>query len=165
MSPPVWQSGLGEERVDLAAASTTALSGRILEGQHVLPVRVYFEDTDFSGRVYHTRYLQFMERGRSDYLRLLGIHHRELAESGQAFAVRHMEIDFHKPAAIDDVLTVRTATAGMTGARVRLRQEVLKDGEVLVAATVTVALIGPRGRPVKLPAPVREALAGAAPRA
>lgn len=141
------------------------LSGEIVDGCHILQVRVYFEDTDFSGRVYHARYLQFMERGRSDYLRLLGIHHRELGERGQAFAVRHMEIDFLKPASIDDVLTVRTSLAGMTGARVLLRQEVLRHEEVLVAAMVTVALIGPAGRPAKLPAPVRKALAGAAPHA
>jgi acyl-CoA thioester hydrolase len=141
------------------------LSGEIVDGVHILQVRVYFEDTDFSGRVYHARYLQFMERGRSDYLRLLGIHHRELAERGQAFAVRHMEIDFLKPASIDDVLTVRTATAGMTGARITLRQEVLKDGEVLIHATVTAVLVGPAGRPLKLPSPVREALAGGARRA
>jgi acyl-CoA thioester hydrolase len=141
------------------------LSGEIVDGVHILPVRVYFEDTDFSGRVYHARYLQFMERGRSDYLRLLGIHHRELAERGQAFAVRHMEIDFLKPASIDDVLTVRTATAGMTGARVKLRQEVLRDGEPLIHATVTAVLVGPAGRPLKLPPPIREALAGSVGRA
>ena len=89
-------------------------------GGHELLQRVYFEDTDFSGRVYHARYLHFMERGRSDYLRLLGIHHRELAAEGLAFAVRRMEIDFLRPAAIDDVLTIRTAALGVGGARIVL---------------------------------------------
>jgi len=81
------------------------ISGRLTDGGHELQQRVYFEDTDFSGRVYHARYLHFMERGRSDYLRLLGIHHRALAADGLAFAVRHLEIDFLEPAGIDDDLT------------------------------------------------------------
>ena len=94
-----------------------ALAGKINCGQHELSQRVYFEDTDFTGRVYHARYLQFMERGRSDYLRLIGIHHRALAAEGRAFAVRHMALDFLKPASIDDVLTVRTATVSRRRAR------------------------------------------------
>jgi len=133
------------------------LAGRIEGDTHVLPVRVYFEDTDFSGRVYHARYLQFMERGRSDYLRLLGIHHRELAAEGRAFAVRHMAIDFLRPASIDDVVVVRTVTVGIQGARIVLRQEVSRGGEPLVAATVTVALVGPSGRPERLPPAIRAA--------
>ena len=80
------------------------LAGQIEGETHVLHIRIYFEDTDFSGRVYHARYLHFLERGRSDYLRLLGISHRELAVEGAAFAVRHMEIDFLKAAEIDDLV-------------------------------------------------------------
>jgi acyl-CoA thioester hydrolase len=136
-----------------------SISGRLTQAGHELPQRVYFEDTDFSGRVYHARYLHFMERGRSDYLRLIGIHHHALAAEGRVFAVRHMAIDFLKPATIDDVLTVRTSTVKATGARVVLRQEVRRGDEVLVAATVTVALVGARGRPVKLPPAARDALA------
>lgn len=135
------------------------LSGCLTDAGHELVQRVYFEDTDFSGRIYHARYLHFMERGRSDYLRLLGVHHRELAEEGLAFAVRHMAIDFLKPAAIDDVLTVRTAPVETRGARVVLAQEVHRGGETLIRATVTVALIGANGRAVRLPPPIREALA------
>ena len=127
---------------------------------HELVQRVYFEDTDFSGRVYHARYLHFMERGRSDYLRLLGIHHRELAKDGLAFAVRRMEIDFIRPAAIDDVLTILTAPETVAGARIVLAQEIRRDAERLVAAQVTVVLVGPGGRPMRLPAQVR-ALFGA----
>jgi acyl-CoA thioester hydrolase len=100
-----------------------------------------------------------MERGRSDYLRLLGIHHRDLAEKGLAFAVRRMQIDFLRPAAIDDVLTVLTATEETSGARVVLRQEILRGDERLVAATVTVALIGPKGRALRLPSVVLAAFA------
>lgn len=135
------------------------LAGRLTDDGHELLQRVYFEDTDFSGRVYHARYLHFMERGRSDYLRLLGIHHRELAEKGLSFAVSHMTIDFLEPASIDDVLTVRTSTRETGGARIVLRQEIFRDGERLVAATVTVALIGPEGRVVRVPPAIRAALA------
>jgi acyl-CoA thioester hydrolase len=121
--------------------------------------RVYFEDTDFSGRVYHARYLHFMERGRSDYLRLLGIHHRELAAEGLSFAVSHMDIDFLKAAGIDDVLAVRTIARQITGARIVLKQEILRGEEPLIKAIVTVALLGEKGRAVRLPADVRAAFA------
>lgn len=139
-------------------------SGRLTEGGHELVQRVYFEDTDFSGRVYHARYLHFMERGRSDYLRLLGIHHRELAANGMAFVVSHMEIDFLKSASIDDAILVHTAPAQASGARLVLAQEVRRESERLIGATVTVVLVGPGGRVMRLPATLRAAfgsLAGA----
>jgi acyl-CoA thioester hydrolase len=123
--------------------------------------RVYFEDTDFSGRVYHARYLHFMERGRSDYLRLLGIHHRELAAGGLAFAVRRMEIDFLRPASIDDLLLITTTTRDTRGARVVLHQEILRVEERLITALVTIALIGPGGRPLRLPPTIYAAFGGA----
>jgi acyl-CoA thioester hydrolase len=135
------------------------LAGRLIGAVHELRQRVYFEDTDFSGRVYHARYLHFMERGRSDYLRLLGIHHRELADEGLTFAVRHMEIDFVRPASIDDVLTINTRPAQLGGARIKLRQEISRDGGCLVTAAVTVALIGPGGRALRLPPAIRAAFA------
>lgn len=138
---------------------STAIAGRLTGAGHELVQRVYFEDTDFSGRVYHARYLHFMERGRSDFLRLLGVHHRALAAEGLAFAVRHMEIDFVKPAAIDDVLTIRTVAVETRGARIILAQDVLRGEEHLTAARVTVALIGANGRAARLPAAVREAFA------
>jgi acyl-CoA thioester hydrolase len=134
-----------------------ALAGRLTESGHELVQRVYFEDTDFSGRVYHARYLHFMERGRSDYLRLLGIHHRELAQDGLAFAVRQMEIDFIEPASIDDVLTVRTERHAVSGARIVLDQKVLRGEACLAAARVTVALVGPGGRPLRIPPMIRAA--------
>ena len=135
-----------------------AIAGQLTETGHALSQRVYFEDTDFSGRVYHARYLHFMERGRSDYLRLLGVHHRALAEEGLAFAVRHMEIDFLKAASIDDVLTVRTTPSDVRGARVVLAQAVLNGDALLITASVTVALIGAGGRPERLPPMIRDAL-------
>lgn len=139
------------------------LAGRMEDQTHVLPVRVYYEDTDFSGVVYHASYLRFMERGRSDFLRLCGIHHSEL-DAGQAgerlaFAVRHMDIDFLKPARIDDVLEVRTRCAEARGARLVLEQEVRRGDEVLIAARVTAAVINAQGRPRRLPAELAAKLA------
>jgi acyl-CoA thioester hydrolase len=135
------------------------ISGRLSPDGHELQQRVYFEDTDFSGRVYHARYLRFMERGRSDFLRLLGIHHRELAAEGLSFAVSHIEIDFLRAAGIDDVLTVRTAVKEAMGACVVLSQEIHREDERLVEALVTVALLGVNGRVVRLPATMRAAFA------
>ena len=146
----------------IATPDRDMLAGRLTGEGHELTQRVYFEDTDFSGRVYHARYLHFMERGRSDYLRHLGIHHRELAKDGLAFAVRRMEIEFLKPASIDDILMIRTQTRDVGGARVHLHQEISRGEGLLVAAEVVVALVGPGGRPMRLPPSIRAAL-GAAP--
>ena len=136
------------------------LSGRLTGTGHELVQRVYFEDTDFSGRVYHARYLHFMERGRSDYLRLLGVHHGELAAHGLAFAVRHMAIDFLKGASIDDILTIHTAPSAVSGARMVLDQSISREREILVSATVTIVLIGVKGRPMRLPPAIRGLFAG-----
>jgi len=140
------------------------LAGRIEEKRHILPVRVYFEDTDFSGLVYHANYLRYCERGRSDFLRLLGIHHNELfaGEAGGeplAFAVKRMEIDFLRPARIDDVLQVATTTRDITGAALHLDQTVMRGNETLFTALVTAVLISPRGRPKRLPKDIRETFA------
>lgn len=140
------------------------LAGRLEAGRHVLPVRVYYEDTDFTGVVYHAAYLKFAERGRSDFLRLCGIHHNELASGTHGeplvFAVRHMEIDFHAPARIDDLLEVATQLREARGARIVLAQEVRREGMLLFAAAVTVAVISPEGRPRRLPEALAVRLAG-----
>jgi acyl-CoA thioester hydrolase len=133
-----------------------ALSGRLTSSGHELIQRVYFEDTDYSGRVYHARYLQFMERGRSDYMRLLGIHHRDLAEQGYAFAVRRMTIDFLGPASIDELLAVHTRISDATGARALLHQKVMRAEAPLVEAEVTVVLLSGK-RPVRFPPNIRGA--------
>lgn len=138
------------------------LAGRVEGKTHVLPVRVYFEDTDFTGLVYHANYLKFCERGRSDFVRLLGVHHRELidGEGGKepaAFVVRHMDIDFLKPARIDDVLEVRTQCAEIGGAVVTLLQEVMRDGAVLARLKVKVVLVSQSGKPMRLGVLVRSA--------
>ncbi|MBO6757862.1 MAG: tol-pal system-associated acyl-CoA thioesterase [Roseibium sp.] len=130
------------------------LAGRIQDGLHVLPVRVYYEDTDFTGIVYHGAFVRFFERGRSDMLRLAGIHHadlRDAGESGLAFAVRGMDLEFLKPATIDDVLTVHTRLVDHRGARIELAQEIRRGEEPIARAQVRVAVITMRGRPTRLP--------------
>jgi acyl-CoA thioester hydrolase len=125
------------------------------DGTHVMPVRVYYEDTDFSGIVYHANYLRFMERGRTNHLRLLGAGHRVLFETAQreapgfAFVVRSMSIEFLKPARMDDVLEVVTAPEQVKGASITLHQRVLRGNDALIEAHVRVAFVcGGRARPI-----------------
>lgn len=120
---------------------------------HRLTVRVYYEDTDFSGVVYHANYLRFFERGRTEYLRDRGVEQAALRDtSGQplAFAVRRIAIDFMRPARMDDLLTVVTSLAEITGASLRLDQTILRGGDVLASAEVQVVMVG-EGRPRRLP--------------
>lgn len=133
------------------------IAGRIVKGMHVLPVRVYYEDTDFSGAVYHANYLKFCERARSDALRLLGIHHGEL-EGQLGFVVRHMTCDFLKPARIDDLLLVDTRFIEVGGARLDIDQRIGRAGETIFKADLTIALVDARGRPKRIPADMRQAL-------
>lgn len=143
---------------------TASLDGEIRDGRHHMQVRVYYEDTDFTGIVYHANYLRFMERGRTNYLRLLGANHRELfAETeseapGFAFVVRSMALDYLKPARMDDILDIVTTPAEVKGASITLDQEVRRGAEVLVTASVRVAFVsGGRARPI--PKPLRLAMA------
>jgi len=137
-----------------------AIAGRIVDGRHLLPIRVYYEDTDFSGIVYHANYLKFCERGRSDLLRLLGIAHRELDRSRLAFAVRRMTCDFLKPARIDDLLEVVTRVIELGGARLELAQSVQRGDAMLFTAEITLALIDASGRPRRLPEALAVSLGG-----
>ena len=139
------------------------LDGEMRDGRHVLTVRVYYEDTDFTGIVYHANYLRYMERGRTNYLRLLGADHRALFEEtakeapGFAFVVRSMNIDFLKPARMDDVLEVFTEPQEVRGASITLRQRVMRGDELLVEASVRVAFISD-GRARPIPKPLRIAM-------
>jgi acyl-CoA thioester hydrolase len=133
----------------------TTLDGEIRRGRHVMSVRVYYEDTDFSGIVYHANYLRFMERGRTNHLRLLGAGHRALFEQareeapGFAFVVRSMQIEFLKSARMDDVLEIVTAPEEVKGASITLHQRVLRGDELLVEAHVRVAFVcDGRARPI-----------------
>ena len=140
-----------------------ALDGEIRNGRHVMPVRVYYEDTDFTGIVYHANYLRFMERGRSNYLRLLGANQRALfaqAEQeapGFAFVVRSMQIEFLKSARMDEVVDVMTEYQEIKGASIMLRQEVKRGDELLATAQVRVAFVS-NGRARPIPKPFRIAM-------
>lgn len=142
------------------------LAGRLVEEpagrRHILPVRVYFEDTDFSGLVYHGSYVRWCERGRSDFLRVLGGDHRRLIDgSGSsepaAFVVRRMSFDFRKPASIDEVLEVITRVKEVGAASLTLAQTVARAGTPLVEAEVTVVLISVSGKPLRISTTLREA--------
>ena len=135
-------------------------AGRIEGREHLLPVRVYYEDTDFTGVVYHANYLRYFERGRSDFLRLRGISHTELRARAEpiAFVVRHMDIDFAKAARVDDALIVRTRYDRQAGPRIMVGQRIERGGELVASASVQVVCIRLDGRPVKPPADVLAAL-------
>jgi acyl-CoA thioester hydrolase len=138
-----------------ADALTAGLSGKLTPFGHRIMARVYFADTDFSGVVYHARYLEFFERGRSDFLRLAGVHHTELADGKHGeklvWVVKRMEIDFRAPARIDDILTIDTRTEGISGARIFMAQQIKRDDAVLVEARVEAAIIAESGRPRRFP--------------
>ena len=118
---------------------------------HRFVVRIYYEDTDFSGNVYHAAYLKFMERARTEFLRERNVHHFELAKDGIAFAVSMLEISYLKPAHIDDMLEVVTEIKSAKGVRLILKQEIFCNEEILTSAVVTVVAIGANGRPIRFP--------------
>lgn len=131
----------------------------------MLPVRVYFEDTDFSGLVYHGSYVRWCERGRSDFLRLLGNDHKRLIDGSArsepaAFVVRRMSLDFRRPARIDEVLEVGTRVKEIGGASLTLTQEISRDGAVLFEAEVVVVLISVAGKPLRIAETLRAAVQG-----
>lgn len=147
---------------------TSGLDGYIRDGNHHhMQVRVYFEDTDFTGITYHANYLRFMERGRTNYLRLLGASHRDLFEEaktetpGFAFVVRSMRIDFFKPARMDDVLDIITIPVEVKGASIVLRQQCRRGDDLLVEAKVRVALVS-GGKAQRIPRALRLAMEGVA---
>ncbi len=146
-----------------ASQSWPDLAGRLVDGGHILPVRVYYEDTDFSGVVYHASYIRFLERGRTDYLRLSGIGHDALAKGAHgeplAFAVRRLTADYLKPARIDDLVEVETRTEAITGTRIQLAQAIRRDDTLLVRAEITVVMIGPDGGLRRIPKAVAARLA------
>jgi len=122
-----------------------------MDDTHHFKVRVYFEDTDFSGNVYHASYLKFFERGRTEWLRARGIHHSKLARDGLAFAVRKMEIGFEAAAGIDDELLVTTIVKTVSGARILLEQHIMRDDLLLTKAEVMIVVMNEQGRATRLP--------------
>ena len=144
-----------DDHQPMTAEQASALSGELTPFGHRLRARVYFADTDFSGVVYHARYLEFFERGRSDFLRLAGVHHTELMDGKHGekivWVVKRMEIDFRASARIDDILTVDTRTLDISGARIVMGQTISRDDALLVEARVEAAIIGETGRPRRFP--------------
>ena len=133
--------------------------GAIDAGVHHFPLRVYYEDTDAGGIVYHASYLRFVERARTEMLRCLGLDHGSLRQSeGLTFAVRRVEVDFRAPAVLDDQLVVRTQLSHLRGASIDLVQEVWRTERVLVDARIRLVLLDRHGRAARLPAPLRAAL-------
>ena len=114
-------------------------------------VRVFYEDTDFSGYVYHANYLKYCERARSDYLQVIGIDQNAMFAEGNAFVVRNMDCEFLRPARFEDVLDVETRLVEISGARFELAQVVRRGAEDIFKAKVTVAIIGAGGRPQRIP--------------
>jgi acyl-CoA thioester hydrolase len=135
------------------------LSGRLEGERHILPVRVYYEDTDFSGVVYHASYLRFLERGRTDFLRVAGVDQSTLHAEGEGliFAVRRMTIDFLKPARMDDILIIETRTEEVRGASLVITQSIRRGEETLLTADVRVAALA-GGRPARIPDALRAIL-------
>lgn len=134
--------------------------GTIIAGTHVFPLRVYYEDTDAGGVVYYANYLRYAERARSEMLRAVGIEQRALAESdGIAFAVSRCEVDYLRPARLDDTLEVVTGNIELEGASLWVDQVIRRGAEELVRMRVRVACVGDDGRPARLPARLRTALA------
>jgi acyl-CoA thioester hydrolase len=132
------------------------LSGHISDGKHVFHLRVYYEDTDFSGLVYHANYLKFCERARSDWLRVVGIDQTAMSDGSTHFVVRRMVCDFLKPAKFDDVLIIESQATELKGARFQMAQRILRGDEVVFTADVMVAIIDGRGRPMRVSADMAE---------
>ena len=134
-------------------------SGRIEGGVHVLPLRVYYEDTDAQGIVYYANWMRFLERGRTELLRLLGLQHSALRDDkGLNWVVRRCTIDYLKPARLDECIDIVTSCGELRGASLEMIQKARRGEELLVDAELLVACIGEDGRPVRLPLYVRTAL-------
>jgi acyl-CoA thioester hydrolase len=143
------------------SGQTQEPSGGWFEGKtYVFPLRVYYEDTDLSGFVYHASYLRFMERGRSEFLRIVGAGHAGMMEAPEplVWVVRRMDIGFLKPAKIEQALSVRTSVLELGGARMRLNQAVIRGEEPLVKAEVEVCIVTLDGRPRRVPDSTRKKL-------
>jgi len=143
-----------------AASRKSELANHLIAAGHEMEVRVYYEDTDFSGVVYHSNYLKYMERSRTEWLRLLDVFHTDLAKDDSAFAIHRMSLKFGPPAVIDDLLTVRTVLNKLTGARSFLRQEVWRGDTLIVGADVEIAFINHGGGAKRFPDDLRAKLEG-----
>ena len=123
---------------------------------YTLPIRIYYEDTDMAGIVYYANYLKFIERGRSEWVREIGMDQLKMKEEGIVFAVRRVEADYLGSAKLDDELIVETEVANVTAARLVMEQRVKRGEELLFHAMVTVVCMNESGQPVRLPANIRQ---------
>lgn len=142
-------------------SETDPSAGWLVGREHQLPVRIYYEDTDFTGVVYHANYLRYFERGRSDFFRVVGVSHSALLERPDpaAFTIVRMTIDFKRAARIDDALLVRTTYDRARGPRLFISQRITRGEELIATAEVEAACIDLRGRARKPPPGLAEALA------
>jgi acyl-CoA thioester hydrolase len=140
-------------------AALTPETGVIHGQRHMLPVRVYYEDTDAAGIVYYANYLKFAERGRTEMLRALGVEQERLrAETGMQFVMYEGEVKYRRPARLDDALVVETALIRLGAASVRMRQVIRRHDEEVALFTANVACTGPDGKPMRMPQQLRDAL-------
>ena len=131
---------------------TIHLDGSIRDGKHVMQVRVYYEDTDFTGIVYHANYLRFMERGRSDMLRCIGIEQQAVMAAGEGYyAVHDMQMTWHAPARLDDALVVHSRVVQVRAAATVIAQDIWRGPTKLTSGVVTAAWLGANGRPQRQP--------------
>ncbi len=140
---------------------TTEPSAGAFDGrEHRLPVRVYYEDTDFTGVVYHANHVRYFERGRSDFLRLIGVGHSALLERADpaAFVITRLAIDFRRAARIDDALLVRTTYDRVKGPRLHISQRITRGDDLIAEAMVEAACIDLAGRPRRPPGGLAELL-------
>ena len=145
----------------MSEPSTEPSAGWLVGREHQLPVRIYYEDTDFTGVVYHANYLRYFERGRSDFFRVVGVSHSALLERPDpaAFTITRMTVDFKRAARIDDALLVRTTYDSVRGPRLFISQRITRGEELIATAAVEAACIDQKGRARKPPPGMAEALA------
>jgi acyl-CoA thioester hydrolase len=134
--------------------------GRFDGNVHLLPIRVYYEDTDLSGVVYHANYLRFMERGRSEFFRCAGITHLAMmgADEATVWTLRRASLEFYRPARVDDLLEVQTRATSLTGARMTADQKIVRDDDLLAHGTVEACVITLAGKPRRIPGDIRAKL-------
>jgi acyl-CoA thioester hydrolase len=138
---------------------TAPTTGRIEHGRHILPLRIYYEDTDAQGIVYYANWLRFLERGRTELLRMLGLEHSALrAERGVHWVVRRCTVDYLRPARLDETIEIVSGCGELRGASLDMLQEARRGTDLLVRAELKIACMGAQGRPARLPEPARAAL-------
>jgi acyl-CoA thioester hydrolase len=139
-------------------AAATPSAGWLDGREHLLPVRIYYEDTDFTGVVYHANYLRYFERGRSDFLRVVGVAHQALLAQDAAFTITRIEVDYRRAARVDDALLVRTAYDAVKGPRLFIAQRITRGDELIAQARVQAACIDAAGRARRPPPGLADAI-------